>query len=46
MNITEFQYIQNDSIITKRSYSEPKLNDEVGNTYLNYKIPDNAKVVK
>ena len=46
MNITEFQYAKNDSVITKRSYSDPKLNQEVeDDTYLNYKIPANAKVI-
>lgn len=46
MNITEFQYLADgDSVISRRSYSNLKLNEQVDNTYLNYKIPANAKVV-
>jgi outer membrane lipoprotein-sorting protein len=47
LTITEFQYLpKNDSIITKRVYSDMKMDAEVNNTYLNYKIPANAKVLK
>ncbi|HEY4799821.1 MAG TPA: hypothetical protein VII99_12145 [Bacteroidia bacterium] len=45
--ITEFQYQPNgDSTITKRIYSDFKVNGEVDTKWLNYKIPSNAKVVK
>jgi len=47
MNITEFQYLaQGDSIITKRSYSDVKINEQVDDTYLSFKIPVNAKLIK
>lgn len=47
LNITEFQYInQNDSLIIKRSYSDLKINENVDNTYLNFKIPNNARVIQ
>ena len=46
MTITEFQYFhKGDSIITKRVYSDTKVNNEVSDDYFNFKIPDNAKVV-
>lgn len=47
MNITEFQYLPDgDSIVSRRSYSNVKINESVENTYLNFKIPANAKLVK
>lgn len=47
LTITEFQYHPNgDSTITKRAYSEIKINEQVDEKWLNYKIPDNAKIVK
>lgn len=47
MNITEFQYLAGgDSIITKRSYSDVKINEQVDDTYLSFKIPVNAKLIK
>jgi outer membrane lipoprotein-sorting protein len=50
LSITEMQYIylkdKKDSIITKRIYSNVQLNTAVDNTWLNFKIPSNAKVVK
>ncbi|MBW8050789.1 MAG: hypothetical protein FVQ77_10735 [Cytophagales bacterium] len=47
LNITEFQYLtQGDSIITKRSYSDVKINEQVDDTYLSFKIPVNAKLIK
>jgi hypothetical protein len=47
MVITEFQYLaKGDSVITKRVYSNLHLNNEVNETYINYKIPANAKVVE
>ena len=46
LNITEFQYLpEGDSVISKRSYSNIKTNEQVDNTYLNFKIPANAKLV-
>jgi outer membrane lipoprotein-sorting protein len=45
--ITEFQYMPNgDSTITKRVYSEIKINELVDSKWFDYKIPDNAKMVK
>lgn len=45
--ITEFQYLPNgDSTITKRNYSDIKINEQVDMKWLNYKIPDNAKTIK
>ena len=45
--ITEFGYnAKNDSTITKKVYSNPKINEQVNVKYLDYKIPANAKVVK
>jgi len=47
MNITEFQYVTgNDSVITKRVYSDVKINEKVDDTYLNFKIPSDAKIIK
>ena len=47
LTITEFQYLPNgDSTITKRNYSDIKLNEQVDQKWFNYKIPDNAKIVK
>lgn len=47
LTITEFQYLPNgDSAITKRIYSDIKLNEQVDPKWLNYKIPDNAKIIK
>ena len=47
MNITEFQYLSDgDSVISKRIYSNIKINEQVDNTYLHYKIPSNARLVK
>jgi len=46
LNITEFSYdTKGDSTITRRLYSNVKTNKEVDETYLNYKIPSNAKVI-
>ena len=47
LTITEFQYHPNgDSTVTKRIYSDIKLNEQVNEKWLNYKIPENAKIVK
>ncbi len=47
LTITELEYINpGDSIITKRTYSNLKTNEQVNDFYLNYKIPSNAKIVK
>ena len=47
LTITEFQYHPNgDSTITKRVYSDTKLNEQVNEKWLNYKIPENAKIIK
>ena len=45
--ITEYQFHPNgDSTLTKRMYSDMLLNEQVDEKWLNFKIPDNAKVVK
>lgn len=47
MNITEFQYLSDgDSIVSRRSYSNIRINESVENTYLNFKIPADARLVK
>lgn len=47
LNITEFQYLPDgDSIISKRIYSDIKINEQVNNSYLDFKIPANAKLKK
>jgi outer membrane lipoprotein-sorting protein len=47
LTITEFQYHPNgDSTVTKRIYSDIKLNEQVIEKWLNYKIPENAKIIK
>ena len=47
MVITEFQYLaKGDSVITKRVYSNLLINRDVVDTYINYKIPANAKVIE
>lgn len=46
-NITEITYPEKaDSIIARRQYSDPKTDTQVDLTYLDFKIPANAKVVK
>jgi hypothetical protein len=47
MRITEISYTEkNDSMITRKIYSNPKINEQVNVKYANYQIPMNAKVVK
>ena len=47
LTITEFQYMPNgDSMITKKTYTDIKINEQVDEKWLNYKIPDNAKIIK
>lgn len=46
LKITEIAYKEkNDSMVTVKVYSNPKINNEVNLTYLDFKIPANAKVV-
>jgi outer membrane lipoprotein-sorting protein len=46
LTITEFEYIgRNDSVVSKKTYSNPKLNSEVADTYFSFKIPSNAKFI-
>ncbi|MBA3681289.1 MAG: hypothetical protein H0W73_09020 [Bacteroidetes bacterium] len=46
LKITEIAYKEkNDSTVTIKVYSNPKINNEVNLTYLDFKIPANAKVV-
>jgi hypothetical protein len=50
LQVTDFQYIysdknKKDSIITKTTFSNIKLNNEVDMEMLNFKIPSNAKVI-
>ncbi len=45
--ITEISYQnENDSTVRRTIYSDIKLNDEVNPHYLNFEIPENAKVVE
>lgn len=45
--ITEIQYLpKGDSSITRRTYSDIKINEKVDPTWLNFRIPNNAKVLK
>jgi outer membrane lipoprotein-sorting protein len=50
LTITEITYgyqkDKTDSVIVKKVYSDLKVNGAVDDSYLNYKIPSNAKVVK
>lgn len=47
LTITEFQYHPNgDSSITKKTYSDILTNEQVDEKWLNFKIPENAKIVK
>jgi len=47
LSITEFSYSDNgDSVVTKKVYSNPKVNELVNSKYINYQVPKNAKVVK
>jgi hypothetical protein len=47
MTVTEFRYTSpQDSTIEKQNYSEVKINDEVNDDYLNFKIPDDAKILQ
>ncbi len=46
LKITEIAYKEkNDSTVTTKTYSNPKVNTEVNLNYLDFKIPANAKVV-
>jgi len=46
LTITEFEYVGiNDSVVSKKTYSNPKLNSEVEDTYFSFKIPSNAKFI-
>jgi outer membrane lipoprotein-sorting protein len=43
--ITEIEYLApGDSTITRRKYSNLKINEQVDNTWFNYQIPSNAKI--
>jgi outer membrane lipoprotein-sorting protein len=43
--ITEIEFISaKDSTITRRTYSNLKVNENVDNTWFNYQIPVNAKI--
>ena len=47
LTITEIVYIgKKDSIITKRTYSDIKTNEQVDDTWFHFKIPANASIVK
>lgn len=43
---TEILYQQADSVITKTEYSNFKLNENARSAYFDFKIPENAKLVK
>jgi outer membrane lipoprotein-sorting protein len=44
-SITEIDFIEDDSVITKTTYSDFILNDPVDKEILNLKIPENAKLL-
>jgi hypothetical protein len=45
-SITEFGYTEKgDSIINKKNYFNGKINNQVNLNYLNYQIPENARVI-
>ena len=47
LKITEIEYLANgDSIISRKEYSNVKMGTEADNSYFNFKIPSNAKLVK
>ncbi len=46
-SITEFGYTEKgDSTVTKKIYSNARINELVNTKYLNFQVPSNAKVVK
>jgi outer membrane lipoprotein-sorting protein len=46
LKITEIAYKEkNDSVVTYKAYSNPKINKEVNLNYLEFKIPANAKLL-
>ena len=47
VKVVEFNYFnENDSMVSKTTYSNIKYNEQAQSTYFNYKIPENAKVVE
>jgi hypothetical protein len=49
LRITEINYLnpeQTDSIIVRKQYSSPLINEQVDNAYLNFEIPKDAKLIK
>jgi hypothetical protein len=47
LQINEFAYIEKgDSIITTKTYSNPKSNEDVKSNFSDFKIPKNAKIIK
>jgi outer membrane lipoprotein-sorting protein len=46
LKVTEIEYVgDKDSVITRREYSNLKTNSQVEDTYLNFIIPSNAKLI-
>ncbi|MDQ3192434.1 MAG: hypothetical protein M3Q58_12645 [Bacteroidota bacterium] len=46
LSITEFQYLETgDSIISKRVYSDVRVNEQVEDKYLDFKVPMGAKLI-
>lgn len=47
LNITEIQYLSlTDSLIIRKKYSDLRIDSGVEDTYLNFKIPSNARLVE
>ncbi|HOP02943.1 MAG TPA: hypothetical protein PL017_00470 [Tenuifilaceae bacterium] len=47
LTITEISYINNnDSIVSRKEYSDLRYGSQVSSDMINFKIPDNAKVIK
>lgn len=46
-NITEFEYLaKGDSIISRKTYTNIKTNDEANNSFFDFRIPKEAKIIK
>ncbi len=47
LSLTEFEYVgEKDSIITRRKYKNPVLNDEVEEKWFQFQVPASAKVIQ
>ncbi len=44
--ITDISYVKNDSVISKKEYSNFKIGVAANSAYLNFKVPANAKIIQ